>query len=209
MGWKLVDEGGVLRHRRVRAWPWWLPMLAIFGGLLLGLAGFSGVMRLEETNSYCASCHTEPEVTYVAQSAAGEESDLATLHSARAATRCIDCHSGRGTLGRLAAMRSTARRTWVNLIRPRTEPVVMDEALPDEFCLKCHDSVLVDASTVNHYHALLPRWQQNFPAAAGCGDCHAAHAPGGSPQAGFLLSGHPDPVCAACHRDLRRSPEGF
>lgn len=68
--------------------------------LVLGAAASIGVYaysaHLESNDAFCASCHTEPESTYYQQSLAPEKATLAAFHSAEG-TRCIDCHSGKGS----------------------------------------------------------------------------------------------------------------
>lgn len=61
---------------------------------------------LENDDAFCASCHTEPESRYFAQSQASPV-DLASAHGAKG-VEYIACHSGRGSIGRLTAMPTVA-----------------------------------------------------------------------------------------------------
>src|ERR687896_161415 len=72
----------------------------------LGIVGLAGVLKVEEQDAFCASCHTEPEVTYV-QRAQARPVDLASLHADKEVP-CILCHSGPGLAGRLGALPTAA-----------------------------------------------------------------------------------------------------
>src|SRR5512143_755648 len=67
-------------HRRV---AWWIPAAAAGGLVVILLAGFVGMMRLEETNTFCGWCHTQPESTYRARMTAAAKVDLASDHFAK------------------------------------------------------------------------------------------------------------------------------
>ena len=48
---------------------------------LLGIVGVGGALALENQDSFCATCHTEPELTYVARSHQDKKVDLASYHT--------------------------------------------------------------------------------------------------------------------------------
>ena len=82
-------------------WLW--PLIAIVAlAIIVTVSGFSYAATQEEHDSFCASCHTEPETTYVARAATAPPVDLASFHATEE-TRCIDCHSGVGVPGRIQA----------------------------------------------------------------------------------------------------------
>ena len=66
---------------------------------VLSPAVMFGATQLENHNSFCASCHTEGEQTFVNQSLAAEPVDLASFHELKNASRCIDCHTSAGRGG--------------------------------------------------------------------------------------------------------------
>ncbi len=69
------------------------------GVYLLGVAGFTlaasastiGV-QLESNDSFCASCHVEPETTYYQESLRLDEAPTLAAFHAGEKTLCIDCH---------------------------------------------------------------------------------------------------------------------
>ncbi|MFQ5407458.1 MAG: NapC/NirT family cytochrome c [Anaerolineales bacterium] len=176
----------------------------ILGGVALGLVFLSGgtiyAAHLENQDSFCASCHTEPESTYVERKAAAAASDLATRHN-QEGVRCIDCHSGAGITGRLSAMTTGAGDFVSYRSGNYNDPAVITTPYADDNCLKCHAEVTKTRTFERHFHALLPRWQQLAPAnAASCVDCHQAHVLDGIPELGFLQETPTTGVCNDCHR---------
>src|SRR5258707_6108875 len=72
---------------------------ALAGALLLAVAGFATAATLEEQDSFCAACHSQPESAFYQRTQA-QAVDLASKHSATWVTRCIDCHAGPGFICR-------------------------------------------------------------------------------------------------------------
>ena len=62
-----------------RKWPWLLviaiPVIVVFLGASSGVVA----MQFENHDDFCASCHSEPESTYVQREAAAP-TDLASFH---------------------------------------------------------------------------------------------------------------------------------
>ncbi|MEJ2563466.1 MAG: hypothetical protein P8Z42_12365, partial [Anaerolineales bacterium] len=71
-------------------------------GFVLAASGFAFAASKESHDPFCASCHTQPESTFFERSLDVEAVDLASFHT-QETTRCIDCHSGPGVLGRMQA----------------------------------------------------------------------------------------------------------
>src|SRR5512137_741659 len=67
----------------------------------LSASGFAFAATQESHDQFCASCHTQPESTFVARSTSTSV-DLASHHTTQNAL-CIDCHSGQGIAGRMSA----------------------------------------------------------------------------------------------------------
>ncbi len=70
--------------------------------ILLTASGFTFAATRETHDSFCASCHTQPESTFYQRSVDPQPVDLASAHTPKN-TRCIDCHSGVGVFGRVQA----------------------------------------------------------------------------------------------------------
>lgn len=181
-------------------------LVLIIGVLLVAAIGLPfGAAEMENRDSFCASCHTEPESTYYARtlrpaSAAG---DLASYHAAEERTRCIDCHSGAGLAGRLQAQTLGARDAGAFILRIHRSPAITTRPLDDDSCLKCHGEILSDKEFDNHHHHLIPDWQQANPQVANtCVSCHTGHREDGTWAKPFLVADMVLPRCAACHADV-------
>lgn len=166
--------------------------------LILGLSGFAIGANLESRDSFCASCHTEPESQYVQRTAQDPTPDLAAFHAGKG-VRCIDCHSGDGVSGRLQAEMLGARDALVYLTGRGRQAHHATRPIEDINCLKCHADVLRQRSFERHFHALLPQWQQFSSQAARCVDCHLSHRTEGDPRIAFLIEQPTVRVCQACH----------
>lgn len=168
--------------------------------VVLLLAAGSGVeaAHLENRDSFCASCHSEPESTYVNRSVASAPVDLASFHTAKG-VRCIDCHSGKGLGGRISALTLGARDLTHYMTGNYTQPAPQTRPITDAQCTKCHEDVLSVQSFNNHFHELLPKWQELSPNAATCVSCHESHVTDGSSDVAFLNESRTTQVCQACH----------
>jgi hypothetical protein len=182
---------------------WLLVPLVALPILLLFMAG-GGVayaLHQEESDAFCGSCHTEPEATYVTQTQAAAPTTLAAFHAHTrdTATRCIDCHSGGGTFGRMSGLTQGATDLVAFLSGHYRVPAVTTQRLGDDSCLKCHQDILNRGGFNNHFHQFLPRWQQIDSEAAGCVTCHTAHSTNADFQQ-YLSQQNVSQTCNACHR---------
>ncbi|MCX6019456.1 MAG: hypothetical protein NTZ50_13330 [Chloroflexi bacterium] len=192
---------------------WLLPLIVGVAALFIAVGGAFAAAKFEETDANCASCHTQPEMTFVDRAAdarVGKAVDLASAHAAVPdAVRCIDCHSGQGVTGRLGAMTLGATDALHWVVGTAHQPAITQNPLTDEHCLKCHSEVLNDRSFNGHFHRFLPRWQQQAAsqgvASAGCISCHTGHNTDGQPQLKFLQRQYTVQVCEQCHRALGAS----
>jgi hypothetical protein len=179
--------------------------------ILLTAATFGFAATMEEKDSFCASCHTQPETTYFGRSQAAAAADLASFHHIQpptngvqnTPTRCIDCHSGSGVGGRVSVILQGAHNALAFYTRTAVQPAVLTHPIQDDNCLKCHSRVLTLTDFNNHWHNFLSRWQAADPNAAQCVTCHITHAAGGDPQIMFMSEGQTDQVCQSCHAVLR------
>ncbi len=175
------------------------PYFLIGGVILLAVFGvyFSGD-TLESHDSFCASCHTQPESDYYHRTQTSDVVDLASFHYGKN-IRCIDCHSGRGIAGRLGAMRVGAGDLFAYITHTDTQPAPLTVPIGDENCIKCHQNVPNTQDFNQHFHAFLSRWQALDPQAATCVDCHSSHTTDSNPQQGFLSQARVTQVCQNCH----------
>jgi len=179
--------------------------------LMLGAGGFVFAASQEEHDSFCASCHTQPESTYYERSIAPEQVDLATAHRQKD-IRCIDCHSGIGLPGRLTAEVTGAQNAFMWFTGLATQPAPLTRPLGDDHCVKCHDDILTRTYDMDvrsrlygpkgHYHAFLTRWQAADPAAAPCTTCHSGHDLGGSHTSTWIVPAAIQATCETCHKVL-------
>ena len=180
-----------------RKWSKGLPIIALL--VILLFAGGATGATLENNDAFCASCHTNPESTYVMRSQAAIPTDLASVHTGHD-TRCIDCHSGPGVGGRIHAMTLGATDTLKFLSRNYPQPAPLTQPISDSHCIKCHSDILVRTDFSKHFHSFLPRWQEFSDNAATCVDCHQSHISDGVAKIGFLNEQHTVQVCQDCHR---------
>jgi nitrate/TMAO reductase-like tetraheme cytochrome c subunit len=87
--------------------PKTFPIFPVLGAVLLAAmlltaSGFAFAYTQEEHDTFCSSCHTQPESTFYQRASGAQAIDLASFHKAKG-TRCIDCHSGAGLTGRMQA----------------------------------------------------------------------------------------------------------
>jgi nitrate/TMAO reductase-like tetraheme cytochrome c subunit len=188
-----------------------LALAAAFGLILVSVGGFAFAASQEENDSFCASCHTQPETTFFQRSIAAAAVDLASAHHSNN-TRCIDCHSGAGLLGRISAEMMGAQNAVKWYAGSATQPAPLLYPIGDENCVKCHSEVLTErhdsnSRTVNfgpkgHYHAFLAQWKEADKNAANCVSCHLGHVTGGGAQNEWVQPAAVQPVCEACHKML-------
>jgi predicted CXXCH cytochrome family protein len=177
-----------------------LPKPIIFLGalILLGLGGGFTAMQFENQDSFCASCHSEPETTYFQREAAAPV-DLASFHTTKD-VRCIDCHSGQGLVpGRIQSLTlgATDLASWIGGHAP--QPAPLKQPIDDSHCLKCHADVTQRNDFNNHFHVFLPRWQALDKNAASCVSCHQGHNTDVEQPLGFLNRVTTTNVCQTCH----------
>jgi nitrate/TMAO reductase-like tetraheme cytochrome c subunit len=187
-------------------------------GIFLAASGFTYAASQETHDPFCASCHTEPESTFFQRSTDAQAVDLASYHTTQQ-TRCIDCHSGQGVLGRMQAELLGARNTVAWYTDTAIQPAKLTIPIQDAHCLKCHQDVVQrgykpkvpveifgeggreeDEAGPNHWHEFLATWQDMAADAGNCTDCHAGHSTDGTAQTGFENIQTTRAVCEACHR---------
>ena len=212
--------------------PRWLwPLVAIVAlAIVLTVSGFTYAANQEEHDAFCASCHTEPESTYVQRSTTAPPVDLASFHTTEE-TRCIDCHSGAGLPGRMQAELLGARNAALWYAHAAVQPAKVTQPIGDANCLKCHQEVTQEGYTPehsvtlgrggrgeggegeggeagpNHWHEQLARWQATAANAATCVSCHPGHSTAGTAQTGFQDPQATEAVCEGCHQVLGEGEE--
>jgi len=204
-------------------------LIVVLVGVLLAGGGFAFAATQEGHDAFCASCHTQPESTFFQRSTTAQSVDLASFHTTQN-TRCIDCHSAPGLLGRISAELMGARNALLWYSGQAVQPAVLTYPIGDSNCLKCHQDVVnrgfVPKEQItlqgvrvgegggregeggsNHWHENLARWQAASATAATCTSCHPGHSTDGSAQSGFMVSQNVQQNCDACHQVLRRGRE--
>ena len=201
-----------------RRFPLWIPGAALGVVIVLVAVLFFSMMRLEETDTFCGSCHTQPETTYLDRMAKGQVKDqasagpvdVASFHQSKtdptAKVHCIDCHAGPGLAGRVAAIFEGAGNAVRYVTHTGTQPGKLAGRMPDANCVKCHADVTA-AQTYkghnNHYHFFLARLQAAAPASMiSCAECHLAHNDQGDTTIMFLQQAPTEAVCSRCHSAL-------
>jgi nitrate/TMAO reductase-like tetraheme cytochrome c subunit len=190
-------------------------------GIFLTAGGFTFAATQETHDPFCASCHTQPESTFFQRSTDAQAVDLAAYHTAQK-TRCIDCHSGPGVLGRMQAEWLGAHNALAWYTHTAVQPAKLTVPIRDANCLKCHQDVTQRGYTPkqsvtiigegrrgegeeagpNHWHEVLARWQAVAANAGTCTSCHPGHSTDGTAQTGFENVQTTRAVCEACHRTL-------
>jgi hypothetical protein len=195
-------------------------------GVIFSIGGFAFAASQEQHDSFCASCHTQPESTFYERSTAAQASDLASFHTAQK-VNCIDCHSGAGLTGRLSAELLGARNAALWYTGTAKQPAVITSPISDQNCLKCHQDATQKGFTpkeqitiagirsgrggeagTGHWHTFMARWQAASATAGTCTSCHGGHVTGSTAQAGFMLQQPVQQQCDACHQVLRKEGGG-
>jgi len=184
-----------------RKWPWILVIVIPAALVLLGVSTGVVAMQFENHDDFCASCHSEPESTYVQRETVAS-ADLASFHKTQD-VRCIDCHSGPGLVpGRVNSLMLGAKDLLAWTTGHATQPAVHTRAIEDANCLKCHADVTTQQDFNNHFHVFLSRWQARDKNAATCVSCHQSHHTDGEEQLKFLNRTTAVNVCQSCHAVL-------
>ena len=175
----------------------WMLLAGLAATLALAMGVFLTAAHMEENDSFCASCHSEPESTYF-QRTQTERVDLASAHHAES-VRCIDCHSGPGVTGRMSALLLGATDLAKFVTGQAQQPAPLLQPIPDANCIKCHGEVAQARNFNEHFHAFLSKWQAMDASAGTCVSCHSAHTTDGSVAIGFLEKERTLTVCQHCH----------
>jgi len=193
----------------------WKPILIVLSvALLATVGGFTFAATQESRDSFCGSCHTQPESTYLQRSTASQPVDLASHHTLQS-TRCIDCHSGEGLFGRLQAELLGAKNAFKWYTGTAIQPAPLTQSISDTHCLKCHQQVTQSSYVMKnqnfagnseaqngHWHLFLARWQIVDKNAGQCVSCHGGHTTDGDKTIFYLNEQHTISVCESCHQKL-------
>jgi len=190
------------KKKQRRKWPWIVALVIPFAVVILAVGSGFTAMQFENHDDFCASCHSEPESSYVQRESA-TPTDLASFHKTKD-VRCIDCHSGPGLVpGRMNSLMLGTKDLIAWTLGHATQPAVHTRPIEDANCLKCHADVTTQRDFNNHFHVFLSRWQARDPNAATCVSCHQSHHTDGEEQLKFLNRDATVQVCQACHAVLR------
>ncbi len=129
----------------------WRVALALVVVVVIAVAGGVSIVSAQEQNdSFCGSCHTQPESTFLMRfegATATEADDLAAFHheqlyprgSSGRPVRCIDCHVGEGLVGRGIVVSLAAWDALKYVTRTARQPAQVVFNVQNEACLKCHE----------------------------------------------------------------------
>ncbi len=175
--------------------------------LLLAAGGIAAATYVEQDDAFCASCHTEPESTYVAHAVETltmpPGADLASFHAvATEPVRCIDCHGGEGALGRGRALALAAWDAAKFATNRFHQPAMPMSPLPDSACTKCHADSVVRKGFENHFHNKLS--DEKAPEIL-CVRCHTAHKPGEERES-YVTRSVAFEQCNFCHQQMGKGP---
>lgn len=185
-----------------------IPVAVVVGLVILIIGGFTVGMALEDHNSFCGSCHTQPELTYLQQSTVDPAPNLASFHISQEDVRCVQCHSGPGVTGRAITLVHgllNGVKLWTG---NASQPGKFEGKFPVANCTKCHADFIASASPQGspesgHWHFYLAQWEKVDPSAGTCASCHEPHITTGDPSFSFINRGDVQQVCSACHGKLR------
>ena len=183
-----------------------LPIFVVAAFCVITGLGFLALTRIEENDAFCASCHSQPEAAYVSRAQANAAVDLSSAHAMlahtkpqTANTRCIDCHSGPGVLGRASSLALGARDAVRWFSGTAIQPAHQTVPIADANCLKCHADTPAATGFDAHFHRELARWQHADATAATCATCHAAHTADGNAAISFISQSRAQAECKRCH----------
>jgi predicted CxxxxCH...CXXCH cytochrome family protein len=181
-----------------------LMLIAALASFFVAGLGFAGATQFENRDENCATCHTQPEVEFVARAQAAKPADLASAHASAAysSTRCIDCHAGPGPLGRAESVSSGAANILKHARMVVSNGAMQRSALaphPSANCIQCHSDTQKTEDFDLHSHKYLPQWQLKDANAATCATCHSSHSTDGDPAIGYLRLQRTLVTCEQCH----------
>jgi hypothetical protein len=169
--------------------------------LLLASGAYGTVASLEADDSFCASCHVEPETTYYQASLEPDEAmTLAAYHSGEK-TRCIDCHSRRWFPGRVWAQLGGLQNFLAYSSGNYTDPAITTRPVGDGGCSKCHSDLTWVSERPGHYHSpgLRDRWRAKGGPVNTCDACHPSHEAVAPASDHFMNGDLVEEQCEACH----------
>jgi nitrate/TMAO reductase-like tetraheme cytochrome c subunit len=205
------------RLRALVHWLWGHKLITAAMVVVLGLVGAgSGTavgLTLEESNEFCASCHTQPEYDFWARTQAVAQkpqdvADLATFHivpmqgnkqPGREALKCISCHGGPTLPDRIETATTLGALDTIKFVAlDIKQPAKLSHPLPNSYCMQCHQSDVDRTGFDNHFHNKLT--DPKAPV-LNCTSCHVSHAEADVLNK-FILREAAYPNCNACHKEL-------
>ena len=174
-----------------------VPLLGIL--MVIAVGAYITGTQLEQHDNFCASCHTQPEDDFYTRSLQPASQDLAAFHAEKKVL-CIECHAGKGLVGRSLGLAAGAQDLVAFWSGNYPKPAKMEEPMPDANCTRCHASVLTKQDFSNHFHVFLAQWRAADPKnAATCVSCHTSHTTNGDVAQMYLVENSTVLVCQRCH----------
>ncbi len=188
----------------------WLALGALIA-FAAGIGGVAYVSYQEQDDRFCVSCHTQPEMEYLARNLRADErqaaEDLASFHHRKKQVRCIDCHVGEGFLGRATVLSLAAWDAFKHHAGIARQPAAIVFPVQNEACIKCHAQDVQKPGFENHEHNKYSDPKESPPFIR-CTDCHVTHRPGDERTA-FQFRDAIFPKCEYCHVTMGRGPRGL
>jgi hypothetical protein len=187
--------------------------LAIGAGIVILAVALSVlyVSHQEQANTFCVSCHTEPEMTYLARYIRAVEQqsaeDLAAFHYRKQEIQCIACHVGEGVAGRAEVLAFGAHNAFKRYTGFLQQPATIILPVQNEACLKCHEPRIRQPGFENHMHNK-PYYNPEPVPFIRCTDCHPSHRPADE-RTMFQFRETILPRCEFCHMTVGRGPRGL
>ncbi len=174
---------------------------------ILSIGVYTTGVQIENNDSFCASCHVEPETTYYQDSL--EQAGVITLAAFHAGeeVRCIDCHSRRWIPGRLWSQWGGLQNVFVYRSGHYKQPSVTTRPVGDGGCSKCHSDLTWVSERPGHYHSpgLRRKWRVAGGSANSCEACHPSHKSDVPASDDFMDEAQIEMQCDACHEAIGES----
>ncbi|MBM2826489.1 MAG: cytochrome c, NapC/NirT family [Dehalococcoidia bacterium] len=148
-----------------------LPGLGI--ALVVAVALIAGGRELQQRPGFCANCHNSSFQEW-------KESGAANKHPV-----CIECHSGTGVVGFVAAKYRGG--VMIASFIAGADPQAAKAQVPNENCVKCH--IIREKVTTAHHRTIPSQARLDY-----CSLCHGENSEGQESS----LSGERK-LCSSCH----------
>ena len=159
---------------------------------------------VEAEDTFCISCHTEPEITYYNDSQnKNAKETLAAFHGGKD-TKCIDCHSRPNITGKLWAQINGLKHAIVYLSGDYEPVSKTSRPVGESGCTKCHSEIFWSLERPSHYHSPLLKddWKKAGGPSNLCEVCHPSHLKKSTEENNFMVRKEMHKQCKKCHKAI-------